>query len=101
MIISNTETITGYKIVEMKGVVHGNMVQSKHLFKDIISGLKSLIGGEIKEYTDMLEGARSQAQNRMLKQANELGANAVVNVRYLARSWSLRARRPLKPSLSR
>lgn len=82
MLISNTETLSGYTILEMKGLVSGNMVQSKHLLKDILSGLKSLIGGEIKEYTDMLEEARNMAQNRMMEQAHKLGANAVVNVRF-------------------
>jgi uncharacterized protein YbjQ (UPF0145 family) len=82
MILSNTETVPGYTIVEFKGLVSGNMVQSKHILKDIVAVLKSIIGGEIKDYTSMLEGARNLAQNRMLGEATQLGANAVVNIRF-------------------
>jgi len=80
--ISNTETLPGYSIVEMKRIVTGNMVQSKHILHDLVAVLKSIVGGEIKDYTDMMVEARRVAQNRMMDEANQLGANAVINVRF-------------------
>ncbi len=83
MIIVNTETITGYRIVENLGLVKGNTIRAKHLGKDIIAGLRQLVGGEIKEYTEMLTEARNEAILRMKNDAERLGANAVVNVRFV------------------
>jgi len=82
MIITTTETVPGYTITEVKGVVTGNIVQSKHLIKDIGAGLKSLIGGEIGSYTAMLTDAREQAQVRLIKDADRMAADAIVNLRY-------------------
>lgn len=82
MIIVNTETIVGMRIVEMKGIVQGNTVRAKHLGRDIAAGLKNLVGGELKGYTELLTEARREAVERMLAQAEQLDANAVVNVRF-------------------
>lgn len=86
MIIVNTETIPGYHITEVKGLVQGSTVRAKHVGRDIAAGLKNLIGGELKGYTELLVESRREATERMLAQARELGANAVVNVRYATSS---------------
>lgn len=82
MIVVNTETIPGHDIVELKGLVQGNTIRAKHLGRDIGAGLKNLVGGELKAYTELLTEARRQAVERMISQADGLGANAVVNVRF-------------------
>tara|TARA_Y100000758_G_scaffold81192_1_gene55013 strand:+ start:170 stop:493 length:324 start_codon:yes stop_codon:yes gene_type:complete len=82
MLISNTETIPGYTIRELKGLVQGNTVRAKHAGRDIAAGFKNLVGGEIKGYTELLTESRQEALTRMLAQAEQLGANAVVNVRF-------------------
>ncbi len=82
MIITNIEEVPGKTIVEHYGLVAGSTVRAKHAGKDIMAGLKNLIGGELKGYTDLLEEARDEAKLRMVTQAKELGANAVVNVRF-------------------
>lgn len=82
MIVVNTEEIPGYDIVEAKGLVQGNTIRAKHLGRDIAAGLKNLVGGELTGYTELLIEARRQALERMLAQAEQLGANAVVNVRF-------------------
>ena len=82
MIVVNTETITGMRITDMKGIVQGNTIRAKHIGRDIAAGLKNIIGGELKGYTELLTETRRQAIERMLAQAEQLGANAVVNVRF-------------------
>jgi len=82
MIVVNTEDVAGYNIVEFKGIVQGNTVRAKHAGRDIMAGFKNLIGGELKGYTELLTESRRQAMERMLAQAEQLGANAVVNVRF-------------------
>jgi len=82
MIVVNTETVPGYEIVEMKGIVQGNTVRAKHAGRDIAAGFKNLVGGELKGYTELLTESRREAVERMIAQAQELGANAVVNVRF-------------------
>ena len=82
MIVTNTETIAGYRIIEVKGIVQGNTVRAKHAGRDIAAGFKNIIGGELKGYTELLTESRRQALERMLAQAQELAANAVVNVRF-------------------
>jgi len=82
MIVVNTETIPGYVIRETKGLVQGNTIRAKHIGRDIAAGLKNLVGGELRGYTELLTEARRQAIERMLTQADELGANAIVNVRF-------------------
>ena len=81
MIISNTERVPGHTITAFHGVVAGNTVRAKHIGRDIMAGLKNIVGGELKGYTELLQEARQEALARMQRQAEELGANAVVNVR--------------------
>ncbi|MBO8180508.1 MAG: YbjQ family protein [Archaeoglobus sp.] len=82
MIVTTTEFVPGYEIEEVLGVVFGNTVRAKHIGKDILAGLKNIVGGEIEEYTEMLRDARIEALNRMVNEAKKLGADAVVNVRF-------------------
>lgn len=86
MIVVNTEFIPGKKIKEIKGLVQGNTVRAKHVGFDIIAGLKNIVGGELKAYTELLVESRREALARMLAQAEELGANAVINVRFATSS---------------
>jgi uncharacterized protein YbjQ (UPF0145 family) len=82
MILTSVETVPGKTIVEHYGLVQGSTIRAKHIGRDIMAGLKNIVGGELKGYTELLVEARSQATERMVAQAEELGANAVVNVRY-------------------
>ncbi len=82
MLLVNTETVPGKEILEVFGMVRGSTIQSKHIGKDFMAGLKTLVGGEITEYTEMLESARQIALGRMVKDAESVGANAVVNIRF-------------------
>ncbi|MCH7592056.1 MAG: YbjQ family protein [Planctomycetes bacterium] len=82
MIVVNTESIPGYRLRESKGLVQGNTIRAKHLGRDMAAGLKNLVGGELRGYTELLIEARRQALERMIAQAEQLGANAVVNVRF-------------------
>ena len=86
MIVVNTETIPGHWILEVKGLVQGNTVRAKHVGRDIAASLKNLVGGELSGYTELLVESRRQSMARMLTQAQELGANAVVNVRFATSS---------------
>ncbi len=86
MIIVNTETIPGKTIVEVKGMVQGNTVRAKHIGRDIAASFKNIVGGELKGYTELLVDSRRQAMERMIAQANELRANAIVNVRFATSS---------------
>ena len=81
MILTNTDYISG-KDLETLGIVKGSTVQSRHVGRDIMSGLKTLVGGEIKTYTEMLDRARDLATRRMIEEAEALGAEGVVNIRY-------------------
>jgi uncharacterized protein YbjQ (UPF0145 family) len=82
MIVVNTETIPGYLITAVLGIVQGNTVRSKHMGRDIAASFKNLVGGELKGYTELLTEARREALERMLSQAEQLQADAVVNVRF-------------------
>lgn len=82
MLTSNTETIPGREVVEFFGVVSGSTVRAKHIGRDFMAGLKNIVGGELKGYTELLQEARSEAVARMTAEAERLGANAVVNVRF-------------------
>ena len=82
MIVTNTEGVAGHRIVRILGLVQGNTVRAKHAGRDIAAGLKNLVGGELKGYTELLTESRRQAMERMLAQAQQLGANAVVNIRF-------------------
>ena len=81
MILVNTDYISG-KELEMLGLVKGSTIQSKHLGKDIAQSFKTLVGGELKAYTEMMNDARALATKRMCQEAETLGADAVVGVRY-------------------
>jgi uncharacterized protein YbjQ (UPF0145 family) len=82
VILSNTETVPGKTIREFFGVVSGSTVRAKHIGRDIMAGLKNIVGGELKGYTELLQEARQEAIDRMIQQAQSVGANAVVNVRF-------------------
>jgi len=88
MAVSNTESIPGRKIVEFYGVVTGNTVRAKHVGRDIMAGLKNIVGGELKGYTELLQDSRNEATERMIEQAQSMGANAVVNIRFATSSIS-------------
>ncbi|PCJ41060.1 MAG: hypothetical protein COA81_07955 [Alphaproteobacteria bacterium] len=82
MLITTTENIAGRNITETLGLVRGSTVQSKHIGRDIMAGLKTIVGGELRGYTELLEDAREQALSRLEENAKILGADAVVNVRF-------------------
>ncbi|MBN1323613.1 MAG: YbjQ family protein [Methanotrichaceae archaeon] len=90
MIITTTEGMPGYEL-DIIGVVYGSTVRSKHLGKDIVAFLKGLFGGELSEYTEMLEDARRQAVSRMADDAARKGADAVVNMRFATSQIGTRA----------
>lgn len=82
MIITNTETVPGRTVTHQFGMVSGNTVRAKHFGKDMLAGLKNIVGGELKAYTELMEESRQEATERMIAQAQKLGANAIINVRY-------------------
>jgi uncharacterized protein YbjQ (UPF0145 family) len=82
VILSNTEVVPGKQITNFFGVVSGSTVRAKHIGKDIMAGFKNIIGGELKAYTQLISEAREDAVARMVQEAESLGANAVVNVRF-------------------
>lgn len=86
MIYTNTPDVPGQEITEILGIVTGNVVQTKHLGKDLMAGLKSLVGGEITAYTEMLTEARQKAISRLVAAAIEMDADAVVNLRFATSS---------------
>lgn len=81
MIIATSETIAGMKIVKTLGLARGNTIRARHLGKDIAALFRNIIGGEVTEYTKLMGESREQAIDRMVQNATELGANAVVGVR--------------------
>ena len=83
VIVVNTDFVAGKEIVAVLGVVKGSVIQAKHLGKDFVAGLRTIIGGEIKEYTEMMSEAREIALKRMRDKAEEMGADAVVNLRFM------------------
>lgn len=82
MKLVNIETIPGEEIVEVLGLVKGQIVQSKNFGRDFMAGMKTIVGGEIKGYTEMIKEARQIATKRMVDEAEGLGADAIVGVRY-------------------
>jgi len=82
VILSNTEGVPGKQITGFFGVVSGSTVRAKHIGRDIMAGLKNIVGGELKAYTQLIAEAREDATARMVQEAESLGANAVVNVRF-------------------
>jgi len=86
MLITNIESVPGQSIVKHLGLVQGSTVRAKHVGKDILSGLKNIVGGELKAYTELLQDAREEATRRMVEQADGMGANAITNVRFATSS---------------
>lgn len=82
MIIATTDNIAGKTITETLGLVQGGIVRAKHLGSDFAAGMRNLVGGEVKGYTEMMEHSRQDATDRMVAEAKKLGADAVVGVRY-------------------
>jgi uncharacterized protein YbjQ (UPF0145 family) len=83
MIVTNTMDIPGKQVKQILGVVKGSTVRSKHIGRDIAAGFKQLVGGELKGYTEMLDQARTESYNRMVNEAINLKADAVVNIRFM------------------
>ncbi|MEM1436900.1 MAG: YbjQ family protein [Pseudomonadota bacterium] len=88
MQITNIESIPGHVVRRHLGMVQGNTVRAKHVGKDILAGFKNIFGGELRAYTELLSEAREEAVARMVEQAQAIGANAVVNVRFSTSSVS-------------
>lgn len=88
MLLSNIETIPGKTIVEFYGLVSGSTVRAKHVGRDIAASFKNIVGGELKGYTELLAESRQEAVDRMIREAEKIGANAVVNVRFSTSSIS-------------
>lgn len=82
MIMTTTERLPNTEVEEVLGVVRGSTIRAKHIGKDILAGLRSLVGGEIKEYVEAINDAREEATARMVKEAETLGADAIVNIRF-------------------
>ncbi len=86
MIVATTDAVPGYRIVRTLGLVRGNTIRTRHLGKDILAMFKNLVGGEVMEYTKMLAESREQAIDRMIEDADALGANAIVGLRFTTAS---------------
>ena len=86
MILVNTDFVSGKEVKEVLGLVRGNTVQAKSIGKDITAGFRNMVGGEIKEYTNMLSESREIALKRMEEKAQEIGADAVINIRFMTSS---------------
>jgi uncharacterized protein YbjQ (UPF0145 family) len=83
MIITPSADIPGYRVVKSFGLVRGNTIRARHVGKDILAGFRNIVGGEIGEYTKMMAESREQAIDRMTAEADKLGANAIINVRFM------------------
>ncbi|MEM2214666.1 MAG: YbjQ family protein [Candidatus Nezhaarchaeales archaeon] len=82
IIVTTMEYLPGYKIKKVLGIVSGSTVKARHLGRDILAGLRNIVGGEIKEYTELLAQSRDEALKRMVEKAKNMGANAVVGTRF-------------------
>jgi uncharacterized protein YbjQ (UPF0145 family) len=82
MIVTPGSSVAGYRVVKTHGIVRGNTIRARHLGKDILAGLKNMVGGEIEEYTKMMAESREQAMDRLRAEAAGLGANAVLDLRF-------------------
>ena len=83
MIVVTTDFVPGYEVTESLGLVRGSTIRAKHVGKDILAGLRTVFGGELKEYTEMLIESRAESMRRMEVQAQKLNADAVINVRFV------------------
>ncbi len=86
LILTTLEGVPGKEIVEHYGLVQGSTIRAKHIGKDIMAGFKNIVGGELKGYTELLQEARKESVERMVMQAEQLGANAIVNIRFATSS---------------
>jgi uncharacterized protein YbjQ (UPF0145 family) len=84
--LTTLEGVPGQTVVEHYGLVQGSTIRAKHIGKDILAGFKNIVGGELKGYTELLQEARQEAVDRMVQQAQQMGANAVINVRFATSS---------------
>ena len=91
MMVSNIEIIPGRRVTSHLGMVQGSTVRAKHAGRDLMAGLKNIVGGELKGYTELMQEAREEATERMVAQAKSIGANAVINVRFATTSVTLGA----------
>lgn len=82
MILTNLESVPGKTIVIHYGLVQGSTIRAKNFGRDFLAGLKNIVGGELEGYTELLQESRQQSMDRMVAQARELGANAVINIRF-------------------
>ena len=82
MLLSTTDTIDGKTIVKQLGLVKGNTIRARHFGKDFMAAMKNLVGGEISEYTKLMAESREQSIDRMVEGAQDLGANAIVGVKF-------------------
>lgn len=82
MILTTMESVPGKKIIEHFGMVSGSTIRAKHIGKDLLAGLKNIVGGELKGYTELLQESRRESIDRMKQQADQLGANAIINIRF-------------------
>lgn len=82
MLLSTTDTIAGKTIVRHLGLVRGNTIRARHIGRDILAGLRNIVGGEVTEYTKLMAESREQAMDRMVQHAKDLGANAIVAIRF-------------------
>lgn len=82
IITTTSENIPNKKITKFLGIVRGNTIRARHVGRDIMAGFKTLVGGEIKSYTDLMSAARDEAFNRMINNAIELKADAIINIRF-------------------
>jgi len=86
MIVVTTDYVPGKKVTDTLGIVRGNTIRARHLGKDILAALKNIIGGEIEEYTKMIAESREQSLDRMIQEANSIGSDAFINVRFMTAS---------------
>lgn len=86
MVISNIDYVPGKEIIEHYGLVQGSTIRAKHIGRDIAAGFKNILGGELKGYTELLHESRREAIQRMVEQAKEMNANAIINVRFATSS---------------
>lgn len=83
MILATSDQVPGKRIVEVKGLVQGNTIRARNIGRDIVAGLRNIVGGEVTEYTRLMSESREQAIMRMVEQAESMGANAVVGMRFV------------------
>lgn len=82
MILTNTDYVTGYEATEMLGIVKGSTIRAKHLGKDLLSVFRHMVGGELKEYSEMITESRQISTGRMVSEAEAIGADAIINIRF-------------------